>query len=214
MNNPKSDNVFLFIFITKGGIILGLKQRTYSTLLVSASESFIKATKDILPPSLYNPVVCAGSVSDAKRHLSERSFDFVIISSPLPDEFGSRFAIDCSTGSTVVLILFHSDLYAEMRDKVSERGVYSLPVPTSKQTMLQALDWMASTRERLRGMEKKASTLEERMEEIRLLNRAKLVLISEMNFTEDEAHHYIERHAMDNSITKKDAAKAIIRMYE
>ena len=62
-------------------------------------------------------------------------------------------------------------------------------------------------------MEQKTSSIEKRMEEIRILNRAKCLLISELKMTEPEAHHYIEKNAMDNCIPKKEAAEHIIKLY-
>ena len=76
-----------------------------------------------------------------------------------------------------------------------------------------SLDWMKCERERLRGAEKKAVSLEEKMEEIRLVNRAKWILISELKMGENEAHRYIEKHAMDLCIPKKEVAQDIIRRY-
>ena len=55
---------------------------------------------------------------------------------------------------------------------------------------------------------------EEKLEEIRRVNRAKLLLISNENLSETEAHHRIEKLAMDNGITKITAADLIINKYE
>ena len=79
--------------------------------------------------------------------------------------------------------------------------------------MTQALSWMASARERLRNLEQKTLSIEERMEEIRIVNRAKYLLISELKMAEPDAHHYIEKYAMDNCISKRDAAQNIIKIY-
>ncbi len=62
-------------------------------------------------------------------------------------------------------------------------------------------------------MEQKTSSIEERMAEIRIVNRAKFLLISELKMSEPEAHHYIEKNAMDNCISKKEAAENIIKLY-
>ena len=48
------------------------------------------------------------------------------------------------------------------------------------------------------------------MSEIRIVNRAKLLLISEKNLTETQAHRYIEKQAMDRCMTKKAIAEEII----
>ncbi|MCF0105088.1 MAG: ANTAR domain-containing protein, partial [Eggerthellaceae bacterium] len=48
----------------------------------------------------------------------------------------------------------------------------------------------------LRMTEQKTLSIEERMEEIRIVNRAKFMLISELKMSEPEAHHYIEKYAL------------------
>ena len=193
---------------------MSLKERVYSVLVVSASESFNTATKELFPSSDYQPVLTATNVNEAKRYIASRGFDFVIINSPLPDESGTRFAIDCCRSqTTVVLLLSRSDVHAEVHDKVAEHGVFTLSKPTNRAILMQALSWMSSARERLRKMEQKTSSIEERMEEIRIVNRAKCLLISELRMTEPEAHRYIEKNAMDNCIPKREVAQNIIKLY-
>ena len=62
-------------------------------------------------------------------------------------------------------------------------------------------------------MEKKTLSVEEKMEEIRIVNRAKWLLISELKMDEPQAHRYIEKQAMDRCISKKEVAEEIIRTY-
>ena len=50
------------------------------------------------------------------------------------------------------------------------------PRPISKHAMETALQWMESARERLRKFEKKSVSIEEKMEEIRIVNKAKWLL--------------------------------------
>ena len=52
------------------------------------------------------------------------------------------------------------------------------------------------------------------MEEIRIVNRAKLLLIEQLKMTEKEAHRYIEKHAMDRCVTRRDIAEKIISIYK
>lgn len=193
---------------------MGLAERVYSVLLVSNSGKFNTALNEMLPPSQYQPVRTAASISEAKRCTAERSYDFVFINHPLPDDNGTRFAIDCCRGQrTVVLLFVKSELFPEIYDKVVDHGVFTLSKPTSRLALAQAFSWMASARERLRRMEKKTQSFEDRMEEIRIVNRAKCLLISERKLGEPEAHHYIEKCAMDNCISKKEAAQRIIALY-
>lgn len=193
---------------------MSLKERVYSILVVSAAENFNTALAALLPESRYNPIITVSSVSAAKRAIAERAFDFVLVNAPLPDDIGVHLAIDtCGSRGTVVLLLARSEIYAEIYDKVVEYGVFTLSKPTSKPAVTQAISWMISARERLRGFEKKVLPLEEKMEEIRLVNRAKWLLISELKMSEPEAHHYIEKQAMDHCIAKRAVAEEIIKTY-
>ena len=193
---------------------MSLKERVYSVLIVSAAEGFNDALSALLPTSKYSPTNFVSNISAAKRALAERAFDFVIINSPLPDDIGTRFAIDTgSSKETVVLLMVRAELQAEIYDKVAEHGVFVLPKPTSKPTMAIALSWLSSAREKLRKTEKKTLSIEEKMEEIRIVNRAKWILIRELKLDEPEAHRYIEKQAMDRCISKRIVAEEIIRTY-
>ena len=193
---------------------MSLKERVYSVLIVSAAEGFNDALATLLPTSKYSPTNFVSNISAAKRALAERAFDFVIINSPLPDDIGTRFAIDTgSSKETVVLLMVRAELQAEIYDKVAEHGVFVLPKPTSKPTMAIALSWLSSAREKLRKSEKKTLSIEEKMEEIRIVNRAKWILIRELKLDEPEAHRYIEKQAMDRCISKRIVAEEIIKTY-
>lgn len=193
---------------------MSLKERVYSVLIVSAAENVNTALTALLPESKYDPVHIVSSISAAKRAFAERVYDYVVINSPLPDDIGTRFAIDtCNSKGTVVLLMVRAELHAEIYDKVAEHGVFTLPKPTSKPTIITALSWMSSARERLRKAEKKTLSIEEKMEEIRIVNRAKWLLISELKFDEPEAHRYIEKQAMDRCISKREVAEEIIKTY-
>ena len=76
-----------------------------------------------------------------------------------------------------------------------------------------ALNWMSSARENLRRSRKRTLTLEEKMAEIRAVNRAKWLLIRELNMGEAEAHRYIEKQAMNRGVSRKVIAGEIIGTY-
>ena len=188
--------------------------RTYSVLVVSSAEKFNDVLAQMLPGTDNYPVTFASNIAAARRELLGRSFDFVIINAPLPDDMGTRFAIDaCSRDGTVAMLLVRTEMYEEINAKVTPQGVFTLAKPTSSQTLLQGLKWMASARERLRRLENKTSTIEEKMEEIRQVNRAKWILIEQLKMTESDAHHYIEKQAMDRCVSKLEIARGIIRTY-
>ena len=190
------------------------REHTYSVLIVSSAAKFNEALSPMLPPSEYYPICYVNNVAAARRELLARAYDFVIVNAPLPDDFGTRLAIDAGgRPGTVVLLLLRADSYGNVDEKVTPHGIFTLQKPMSAQTLLQSLHWMAAARERLRKLESKTATVEEKMEEIRLVNRAKWILIEQLKMTEAEAHHHIEKQSMDRCVSKKEIALGIIKTY-
>ena len=174
---------------------------TYGVLIVSASDSFNNALTDLLPITDYWPVATVKSTAAARR--------------ALPDEFGSRFAIDvCSSSGAGVLLLVKNDQFDEVYGRVMEHGVLTLAKPTSSQMISQSMRTLCTMRERMRMMEEKQQTIEEKISEIRLVNHAKWLLIECLSMTEAEAQRYIEKKAMDARISKKEMAESVIKTYE
>lgn len=194
---------------------MSLKERVYSVLVVSSSQKLNTALSALLEKPRFSPVVFASDLSTAKRAIADRAFDFLLVNSPLPEDSGIRLAVDtASSGETAVLLLVPGEFAEDIHDKTAEYGVFTLGKPTAKPMLLTALSWMESMRERMRKAEKKATSIEEKMQEIRLVNRAKWLLIAEEGMDEETAHHDIERQAMDRCITKRQIAEEIIRRYQ
>ena len=190
------------------------QERTYSVLIVTASDSFTNSVMPLLPVTDYWPVTTARSVGEARRRIAEKDFDIVLINAPLPDDFGMRLAIDiCTNSGAGVLLMVKNDLFNDIYAKVISYGVITLSKPTNLQMVAQNLRILCATRERLRQMEAKQATVEEKIEEIRLVNRAKWLLIECLSMTEPEAHRYIEKQSMDERISKREVAESIIKTY-
>ena len=190
-------------------------ERTYSVLVVSSSEKFNTAAAALLPVSEYYPVLWAKSVSEAKRRLLEQSFDIVMINAPIADDFGLRLGIDISgSGGSVVLLFVKSEFYEEICVKAREHGVMTAAKPVSRQFFSQTMHMLCAARERLRRAEQRQMSVEEKIEEIRLVNRAKWLLIEGLGMTEDEAHRHIEKQSMDRRVAKREVAENIIEQWK
>ena len=193
---------------------MGFQERAYSVLIVSASEKINTALEEMLPPYRYDHIRKAASVNAAQRIFYEQGFDMVLINSPLPDDAGLRFAADaCDAEGTVAMVIVGSGLFGDVQEKLTQQGVFVTQKPLSRAVLESNLQWMISARERVRKLEKKTRTIEEKMDEIRVVNRAKWVLIKELNMDESAAHRYIEKQAMDRCVTKREIAEGIIRTY-
>ncbi|NLH01723.1 MAG: ANTAR domain-containing protein [Clostridiales bacterium] len=185
-----------------------------SVLVVSASQKITDLFNELLPPNAFHPIVTVSSCGEAKRELISAEYDIIVINAPLADEFGSEFALDLVENSpAAVLLLVSSDLYPEVSCKVESYGVMTVSKPLNKSTLYTAMKLVYATRARLRAMDKKNKSLSAKMSEIRVVNRAKWTLIESLGMTEEQAHRYIEKQAMDMRMTKGEIAVSILNTY-
>ena len=190
-------------------------ERRYSVLVVSSSEKFNRSLLSLLPEDRFYPVSLSPDNSAARRVLAESRFDIVMINTPLPDDFGTHLALDACEGSGAGVMLFvKAEHYPDIAARVSPFGVLALSKPVTAQTVAQSLTLICATRERLRRMEQKTASVEEKIEEIRIVNKAKWLLIDQLKMTEQKAHRYIEKQAMDRCVTRRTIAENILATYK
>jgi response regulator NasT len=184
-------------------------------LIVSGTEKGASVISEALTPGFFSPATVAGSGSEARRLLLSRRFDLVIINSPLPDEIGLELSIYVSekTYSSVILIV-RGENFDTLSSRAEDYGVLTLVKPLSRQLLYQSLKLAVATRARLRLLEKENRKLQSKIEEVHVVNRAKWALIEYLKMSEDQAHHYIEKQAMDLRITMLAVAENILKTYE
>lgn len=192
-----------------------LTERVYRTLIVSSNAAFASSMAKMLPQSRFSPVHKAATAACARVMLLDAEFDIIIINAPLSDEYGIEFAQDISErGHRGVLLIAPSDDYTEINSLLAPQGILAVSKPTPPSTVLQAIDLLCATSERLKRLEARPDTFEEKMREIRVINRAKMLLISRRKMSEKEAHRFIEKQAMDHCVRKQKIAEDIIRHFE
>lgn len=185
-----------------------------SVLVVSASPKITELFHELLPSNQFHPIVTVTSCGEAKRELIAGEYDIVVVNAPLADEFGVDFALDIVDNSPIaILLLVSSDIYAEVSFKVENFGVMTISKPLNKSTLYTAMKLAYATRARLRTMDKKNKSLSAKMSEIRVVNRAKWTLIEVLGMSEEQAHHYIEKQAMDTRMAKGEIAVSILNTY-
>ena len=112
------------------------------------------------------------------------------------------------------ILLSSAEHYADVAAKVEPYGVLTVEKPTNRAYLYTVIKLCIATRARLLAFAKKNETLVAKMDEIRIVNRAKWVLIKVLNMQEEQAHRYIEKQAMNLRLSKREIAENIIRTYE
>lgn len=191
------------------------RRAAQSVLIVSSSAKPIDCISEILPHSDFFPVYTASSAAEAKQMFIDGGTDIVIINAPLSDEFGTELAVDVVTNSTAgVLILVKTDVYEHVSYKMEQYGILTLSKSLDRQTMFQTVKLLTATSRKMKMLEESAMSLEKKLREIKTVNKAKGLLIECLKMSEEEAHKYIEREAMDNCVKKTEIARQIIKKFE
>ena len=185
------------------------------TLIISGSEQALSLLSDLMKSYNGSQIVSASSGNEARRLINRTDFDMVIISTPLPDEFGNELAATIAEKTSAgVMLICKSDIAEEISEKVEVYGVCVLAKPLNKTLFFHSVKLLQATRARMLSVMKEYSKLQTKIEESRLINRAKCILIQYLKLTEPQAHRYIEKQAMDQRISKLEVAKNIIKTYE
>lgn len=186
-----------------------------SALIVARGEKGISYFSDVLREASYDNIVIAGTAGEARRLMIEHSFDICVINAPLPDEHGEILAQNIATkGISSVILCIKMDIFEEISTKVEDYGVITVAKPINRVLFWSAIKIAISANRRMKMIQQENNKLVQKMEDIRIVNRAKLVLITHLSMSEQEAHRYIEKQAMDMRITKRVAAERILKTYE
>ena len=189
--------------------------RQYSVLIVSGAEQFNTIAMGALPGNRFSVKEIKKSASMARRELLERDYDIVIIQTPLPDELGIELAIDASVkNSALCLLVTPGEIFEEAVDNLVDYGVFVMAKPVDKMRLSRGIKHLLVVRDMIEEERRKAAKLEEKLAEEKLVSRAKCLLIERKHMTEEEAHRYIGKQAMDRSLSRKRMAMEIIDRLE
>ena len=189
-------------------------KRKYRVLVAGANDKLGESIAALLPKNEYEPPVFAASVGEIRRLALESTMDLVVLNTPLKDEFGTRLALALADYNIAVLLMVQGDVFDQVCYKVEDYGVLTLAKPVSRQSFYTAVKLLTAMRAKMLRMEKKNQALQEKMQDIRTINRAKWLLITNLQMTEDEAHYHIEKKAMNSRLSRREAAEEIIRTYD
>lgn len=186
-----------------------------SCLIVSSLEKSIDVLSQLLNGFSIMDIQTSKSAYEAKQLLSEQHFDLVLVNAPLCDEFGhdiTLYVVEHTTSS--VMLLVKKQMLADISTRLGVFGVLCIGKPLDQQMFTQALSLALSTHRRILGFHDENVRLQKQVADLQILSRAKYVLMEYLNMSEAQAHHYIEKKAMDNRVSKEVAAKEILKTYD
>lgn len=187
------------------------KVTTSSVLIAAPAESIAAKIRTAFPEHM-SPVSFAPSMTVARQNLERENYDLLLIYSPLPDESGVQTAIELAGERAIGILLFvKPEVYEQVSYAARDSGIFVLSRPASRTVIAEAIRMLCAMQKRVAALTAMNAALHRKLDDQRLISRAKCLLIEIRGMSEPEAHHYLEKLAMDACITKREAAQDIIR---
>lgn len=186
-----------------------------SVLLVSSAGKGTESMIMLLKSNGYPHVHLAKSGTEARRLSAVNDYGLIIINAPLSDEFGRELAANLAMQTySSVLMIVKNEMVDEIFAQVEHAGVLVLGKPLNRAFFYQMLRLADVSSRRVAGLQNQNEKLQNRIEEIRLIDRAKCLLIEHEQISEAEAHRKLEKDAMDQRKTRRQIAAEIIQRYD
>ncbi len=183
-------------------------------LIVASTVKQQHSLSDVMYAVKIDSVVCS-SAAEARRAALCRPFDLFIVNGGLPDEQGNelaQFLADtCDCGGVYIDDYNKADMFSEDLGSV---GVVTLVRPITKTALVDVVRLISVANTRVRALKLKNDELSSKLEDMKFISRAKIVLMRSLGYSEDQAHRYIEKKSMDMRISKRKVAMDILKTYE
>ena len=183
---------------------------THSVLVVTKDPKISALASAMLISPIFDTTVTQ-NFQETRRICSERVYNIVLVD--FSDGEGSDFAADISDSTSTVLLLCPNHLYEQVSYKVEPYGVLTVATPFDQFYFYSMIKAAIAVQYKVQILSSQTIKLKEKMEEIRLINRAKLLLMEHEKMSEMEARHAIEKRAMDTGAKKTKVAEELIKKY-
>lgn len=182
----------------------------YSVLLVSKDNKVLTFITSMLLPPVFE-VTISNDFNEARRIAKEKNYNIIIVDSG--DGFDTEFAIDVSNSSSTVLLMVSQEHFDQISYQVECYGILTITKPFDGFYFYNMIKISIAVQYKIQVLTSQTVKLKEKMEEIRLVNRAKILLMQNLNMSEQDAHHYIEKESMNRCIKKTNFSEEIIKTY-
>jgi response regulator NasT len=111
------------------------------------------------------------------------------------------------------VLLVRREVQAQLAYRCRKYQIYVLSLPLRTQILTEMLRMCLTMRSRLMEKEEELQRMRKKTNEMSIVTKAKCLLIQMRQMTEEEAHYYLEKKAMDEGLSKREVAMGIINMY-
>ena len=179
-------------------------------ILVAEDETIIRLDLvEMLTEAGYEVVAQAENGAVAVDLAKLHKPDLAILDVKMPEMDGITAAEQIIILAPVLMLTAFSQ--RDLVERARDAGVMAYVVkPFSISDLVPAIEIAISRQTQMKSLETEVADLYERLETRKIIDRAKGILMKAMNLSEPESFAWIQKTAMDISISMKQVAQAVI----
>ena len=184
-------------------------------LIVSKQQEAGESVADIIKGMGFLTIVTVTSGEEARKRFDTADFDLIIIMAPIADEFGLDLAVELSKlTEAAIIVVVRAEIAEEVQDKLEPIGAFVLARPVNKSMLTQTVRFSMIMKNEVRVLQVNNLQLMQKIDDMKIIDRAKCCLIEYLKMTESQAHRHIQKQAMDMRVSQRTIAENILRTYE
>jgi two-component system, response regulator PdtaR len=193
------------------GSLLGVSQNALR-VVIAEDEALIRLDlKEMLEEEGYSVVAEAGDGETAVERVIALRPDLAILDVKMPVLDGISAAERIAADRIAPVVILTAFSQRELVERARDAGAMAYLVkPFTKADLVPAIEMAVSRYTEIRALDQEVSTLKDRLEVRKLLDRAKGVLQSEHHMTEPQAFRWIQKTSMDRRLTMRKVAEAVL----
>ena len=181
-------------------------------VLLAEDEALIRLDlKEMLQEEGYDVVGEAGDGETAVKLAEQLRPDLIILDVKMPGMDGITAAERIAANRIAPVVILTAFSQRDLVERARDAGAMAYLVkPFQKRDLLPAIEMAVSRHAEIVSLESEVSTLGERLEARKIVERAKGVLQAEHGLSEPEAFRWIQRTSMNRRSTMRSVAEAVI----
>ena len=158
--------------------------------------------------------ICS-SGSEALRKVRTGATDILIINFELSDMTGLEVSTIIGDENLCSIVLLVSNAQREFCTQIVEDyDITLLLKPLSSAALMNALETVLQNRRRINKLERELTRLKKELEDRKVIEKAKGILMRKKSISEAEAYRRIQTMSMDSRVAMRDIAFKIIELSE
>jgi response regulator NasT len=117
-------------------------------------------------------------------------------------------------GESQCLILTNESFDEMTLEKIENAGIFVIVTPVKREVLWATLKSISVAQNRMKAIKELNDKIRSKLDDVKHISRAKALLMTSLKMSEEQAHHFIEKEAMQRRMTKGAIAEQIIKVYD